>query len=333
MNLIQLLPVGKPPLPVIAPVAVFLVLLLFTSTRSPAAESSAVTLDPVITEVIEMLAADVDEAVIAQWMKSTGRRPADIGSGGIIALTEAGASDQLINSLLRRFEEGSATERLEFEPGDPAPEDPIGEGMETSIQLRAKQVWVDEDEPDRPREPSWDVYLYLDGEFVAWARPTLQGAPVEGQRILQVGSHEMRVVLQRYEEMRGGWLYESLAVPTLIGFDAGAGDPIEIEVEMKRIWGLWRQRQDGGPLSYVIRQGGRVLAEHPGTGGDPDRWSPICEDVEANFVDSDEIPKRFRNPMSRCVRWAEMWSDLRETTDRSAILKKLAESDFQPPVR
>lgn len=143
----------------------------------------------------------------------------------------------------------------------------------------------------------------------------------------------MRVVLQRYEDLRGGWLHESLSVPTLVTFEARSGSPIEIDVEMKRIWGLWRERKDGGPLSYLIRQGAEVLAEHQGTGGNPDRWSPVCEDVEANFRDKDGVPKRFRNAMSRCTQWSELWTGSGSVTSREEILDYLAEHDFEPPVR
>ena len=153
------------------------------------------------------------------------------------------------------------------------------------------------------------------------------------RRVLIPGPRELRVVLQRYEELRGGWLHESLSVPTLMAFEAVPGDPIEIEVKMTRIWDLWRQRKDGGPLSYFIRQGDEILAEHGGTGGDPNRWQPICEDVEANFVGSETVPKRFRNAMSRCIRWAALWTGPGKSIDRSEILRDLAKDDFEPPVR
>ena len=199
--------------------------------------------------------------------------------------------------------------------------------------MRAKQAFVDEDEPDSPRAPPWGVYLYLDGELVAWAKPTVKGEPVESRRSISGGEHELRVVVQRYEDLRGGWLHESRSVPTLVAFQARAGAPLEIEVEMKRIWGLWRDRKDGGPLSYIVRQGVEVLAADEGTGGNPDRWQPVCEDVEANFTDSQEVPRQFRGAMNRCVRWAELWSGKGQLTSRSEILTELARFGFEPPVR
>jgi hypothetical protein len=319
-------------------------LLLFPSNGALAAESSSTDLDPVVADIVEMLSAGVDEGVILEWLESTGRQPADVGSQGLIALTEAEASEEFVKVLLTLVEEEGgdgparaspplpATPRA-AEPTPPATQ-PVARGtVEAVIQLRAKRVWVDEDEPDRPRDPPWSVYLYLDGEFVSWARPTLSGEPVAARRVIKVGQHEMRVVLQRNEELRGGWLYESLSVPTLFGFEAEGGDPIEIDIEMRRIWGLWRQRKAGGPLSYVIRQGDEVLAENGGTGGDPDRWQPVCEDVEANFLEGETVPKRFRNSMSRCIRWAELWPGPGPATSREEILQSLAEYEFQPPVR
>jgi len=305
-------------------------------------------LDPIVAQVVEMLDADVSETVILQWLEATDRRPGDVGSPGLIALTEAGASQKLISGLLSLvgrtaspppvspeavapFPESSEELAVEAEPA--ATSSTGSDSAESRILLSAKRVWVDEDEPDAPREERWSVYLYLDGELVSWVRPTLQGEPVETGRVIRSGHHELRVVLQRYEEGRKGWRYESLSVPTLIEFEVQPEDPIEIEVEMRRIWGLWRQRNDGGPLSYVIRQGDRVLAEDSGTGGDPDRWQPVCEDVEANFPGSEKVPSRFRSQMGRCFRWDSLWTGAGTSTSRADILRQLAEVDFEPPVR
>ncbi len=255
-----------------------------------------------------MLSAGVSETLILQWLESTGRQPADVGSQGLIALTEAGASELLTNTLLelvevRREGEPVVEQQLADEAGEEeeanAPNSTTASppatrsDVEATIRLSAKRVWVDEDEPDSPRDERWSVYVYLDGDFVAWVRPDRKGEPVEAQRVMQPGHHEIRLVLQRYEELRRRWSYESLSVPTLVTFEVQSGDPVEIEVDMKRIWGLWRDRKAGGPLSYVIRQGSQVLAENDGTGGNPDRWQPVCEDVEANFPEAEKHAKGF----------------------------------------
>lgn len=304
--------------------------------------------DPIVDDVVEMLRAGVDEGVITQWLQSTDRRPSDIGRQGLIALSDAGASEQLISTLLERIEGGETdTAPTQTSPrakpvpeetqtaGVPATREPAGNGdsVEVIFNLSARRAIVEEDEPDSPRELPWWIYLYLDGELVAWTKPSMRGEPVEARRVVETGQREMRVVLQRYEDLRGGWLHESLSVPTLVTLEARPGSPIEIDVEMKRIWGLWRDRKDGGPLSYLIRQGAEVLAEHQGTGGNPDRWSPVCEDVEANFRDKDGVPKRFRNAMSRCTRWSELWTGSGSLTSREEILDHLAEYNFEPPVR
>ena len=297
-------------------------------------------LDPIVAQVIQMLNAGVSDNLILQWLDSTDRRPVDIGSQDLIALTEAEASEQLVTTLLELVEEGRVEEPTAgsavVEPAETPPPSPSAAGasaVEAIFELSAKRVWVDEDEPDSPREERWHVFLYLDGEFIAWTRPTKQGEPVEARRVIGTGPKEIRVILQRYEERRAGWFYESLTVPSIIAFEAEAGGPIEVEVDMRRIWGAWRDRNQGGPLSYIIRQGTRVLAEQSGTGGNPSRWQPVCEDVEANFPDAEGVPKAFRNPMSRCVRWAELWNGPGKTTSRSEILRQLAENDFEPPVR
>ena len=323
-----------------------LVLGLVGGASARDSSASEMPLDSIVSEVVEMLNAGVSDNLILQWLESTGRRPTDVGSQGLIALTEAGASEQLTNTLLelvgeRREGELAVGQHPVQKPrsvegaDSPAPYMeplvPVGGGVEATIRLSAKRVWVDEDEPDSPRDERWSVYAYLDGDFVAWVRPDRKGEPVEAQRVLQPGHHELRIVLQRYEELRRGWSYESLAVPTLVAFEASHGDPIAIEIEMKRIWGLWRDRKEGGPLSYVIRQGSNVLAENDGAGGNPDHWQPVCEDVEANFPAAENTPRAYRSSMERCVRWDSLWTG-GGATSRAEILRQLADHDFEPPV-
>ncbi len=312
------------------------------------ASRSDAPLDPIVSEVVEMLNAGVSDSLILQWLESTDRQPVDIGSQGLIALTEAGASDQLMTALLELVEQGRSTEPVSTPPtapepsrvepatpvsASPTPADVPGDGVQAIVSLSAKRVWVDEEEPDSPREPRWSVFLYLDGDLVSWVRPDAKAKPVEARRVIQPGRRELRVVLQRYEERRSGWRYESLSVPHLAEFEVRSGDPVEIEVDLRRIWGLWRDRKDGGPMSYTIRQGAEILAEQTGTGGNPDRWQPVCEDVEANFPGSDNVPRAFRNAMSQCLLWNTLWTGEGKSTSRTEILAELAEDDFEPPVR
>lgn len=322
--------------------------LLAVAAAGAESGTSDSTLDPIVSQVVEMLNAGVSDSLIVQWLEATGRRPTDVGSRGLIALTEAGSSEQLTNTLLglvgeRREGEPAVDQHLAQEPRsvegadsstpNAEPQVPAGGGVEATIRVSAKRVWVDEDEPDSPRDERWSVYVYLDGDFVAWVRPDRKGEPVETQRVIQPGHHEIRLVLQRYEELRKGWSYESLSVPTLVAFETSHGNPVAIEIEMKRIWGLWRDRKEGGPLSYVIRQGSQVLAENDGAGGNPERWQPICEDVEANFPAVENTPRAFRSSMERCVRWDTLWRDGAPSTSRADILSQLAEHDFEPSVQ
>ncbi len=323
-----------------------LVILLAVTGQGPLAAEKDRELDPVVAEVVQMLEAAVDEVVILQWLESTGRRPTDIGAAGMIALTEAKASKQLIDALLGsvRPSQGDSDTAGVAEPEGAISESPSPAGLaegarvtddhvEAVVGLRAKRTFTEEDEPDSPRDSPWWVYLYLDGELVAWTKPSREGEPVRVRRRLSVGEHEMRVILQRYEDRLQGWWYESLSLPHLLSFDVAPGDAMDISVEMVRSWGFWQSSKAGGPLRYEILRGGVVLAQSDGAGGDPERWAPVCEDVEANFSGGGEVPKRFRSEMSRCVRWADLWNGVGKSTSRSAILAELAEYDFQPPLR
>ena len=76
-----------------------LVLVFPLSARAEQAGDEAL-LDPVVAEVVEMLEAGVDEEIIDRWLAATDRRPSDIGAEGLIALTEAGASKELMGRIL-----------------------------------------------------------------------------------------------------------------------------------------------------------------------------------------------------------------------------------------
>lgn len=287
-------------------------------------------LDPVVAEVLEMLEAGVSEDLIRSWLDSTGRQPAEVTSTGVIALTGAGASDAFVEALLGLAgEPGAAVEEMVAveEAAD------AGKPVEARFLIRAKDLFTDEPEPDDPPPAPWDMYVYLDGEYLGWVTPSLDGEPADVRRLLSGGEHVLRVVLQRFDPKSRRYRYDSLSVPVAVTFTATVGDPLEIEVEMKRIWGLWRDRKTGGAFSYRVRQGVEVLTENDGTGGDPDRWRPLCEDVKANFPDKEKVPGIHSGDMARCIPWNELWADFGVATSREQILEMIDSYEGRPPLR
>jgi hypothetical protein len=57
--------------------------------------------DPVVAEVLRMLRGGVASPVVALWLDKSGKRPAAVGSGDLVALHEAGASDELLKRLIQ----------------------------------------------------------------------------------------------------------------------------------------------------------------------------------------------------------------------------------------
>ena len=287
--------------------------------------------DPVVAEVLEMLDAGVSDHLILRWLETTDRAPGDVSAAGLIALSEAEASEELIEALLR-LAGGSADGRPATGAGEAPitePEAPVDKAaddvaaqVEAHFLLVAKQLFTDEPEPDNPQPETWDVFVYLDGDLLGWVHPTLAAEPVEVRRLLSAGSHDLRVVLERYDAKSRMHRYDSLSVPVPVAIEARPGAILEVDLQVKRIWGLWRDTDSSGPLSYTVKQGTEILTENTGTGGDPSRWRPICEDIEANFPDAKKVPSVHRTAMSRCVGWPELWPDREPVTPRMEILAK-----------
>ena len=51
-------------------------------------------------QVLQMLRGGVTEPVIMAWLEKSGKRPAAVSSGDLVALHQAGASEQLMKWLL-----------------------------------------------------------------------------------------------------------------------------------------------------------------------------------------------------------------------------------------
>ena len=91
---------------------VALVVLLLVAGGGVRAEESEI-----VHEVVRMLQAGVEERVVLRWLDREGHYPASLSSDDLIALTEAEASDELMDRL---FAKPEAAER-EVEAAAPAP--------------------------------------------------------------------------------------------------------------------------------------------------------------------------------------------------------------------
>lgn len=334
-------------------IGLLLIALPLASHADQSGEETA-ELDPVVAQVVEMLAAGVDEEIIDQWLATTGRRPADIGAQGLIALTRAGASKDLIGQMLHLVADTSAPPSPAPEPSapvrvppplDPEPSAPqvldpvekeayptarVDTPADVLILLSYKRVITQEPEPDSPPPEPWTVFAYLDGELVAWVTDSMAAEPVRANRQLAPGRHLVRVTRERHIQRGRRWVHETQVAPTNIALDVVPGQEMEVDI---RFHGRWMDRQTRGPLSYAVRQGNQTLAKEGPTGGNPSGWQLVCEDVEANFPDAEKVPRLYRQDMARCVPWSTLWNGAGEQTSRTELLASMSESDFRPSFR
>jgi len=196
--------------------------------------------------------------------------------------------------------------------------------------LGYKQIVTQEPEPDSPPPEPWTVYAYLEGELVSWVTDSLAGEPVRSRRLLAPGRHLLRVTQERHLQRGKRWIHESRVAPTPIAFDVVPGEKMEVEIEFR---GRWIYRSSRGPLSYDVRRGNVTVVEDGPTGGDPSEWPPVYEDVQANFPDSEKVPRLYRRDMARCIPWSNLWKGAGEKTSRTDLLAEMGKSDFQPTFR
>lgn len=337
-----------------APLLIGLALLVVPVFARAEQKGDQSLVDPVVAQVIEMLDAGVDEEIIGQWLVSTDRRPQDMSAGGLVALTQAGASKDLIGRLLDLVADtGRSSEPLgnshaparvpppvDQEPLAPRILDEAGKeaypaaGVDIPADvlflLSYKKIYTQEPEPDYPPPEPWTVFAYLDGELVAWVTDSLEGEPVRANRLLAPGRHVVRVTQERHFRQGKKWVHESRVAPTFIAFDVVPGKEMEVDL---RFHGHWVYRGSRGPLTYAIRQGNRTLDEEGPTGGDPSEWQLVCEDVEANFPEDGKVPRLYRWEMARCTPWSDLWDGTGEQTSRTELLAEMRKSDFQPTFR
>ena len=311
-------------------------------------------LDPVVAQVVEMLDAGVEEEIIDQWLDATHRRPTDIGSPGLIALTRSGASKELIGRMLDLVADSvpapepvpdahapvGAAPPPDPEPSQPQLLDPVGKEAYPAARvdtpadvlflLSYKRAITQEPEPDSPPPPPWTVFAYLDGELVAWVTHSMSGEPVRANRLLAPGRYVVRVTRERHIQRGRKWVHETQVAPTPITLDVELGGELEVDI---RFHGRWMDRESRGPLSYTVRKGNRTLAEGGPMGGNPADWQLVCEDVKANFPEADNIPRLYRRDMARCTSWNTLWSGAGEQTSRTEMLASMSESDFRPKFR
>jgi hypothetical protein len=329
---------------------ILLVLLVLVTAALPArAGDPDPVLDPVVQEVVTMLNGGVAEPVVTSWLETSGRRPARVDGAELVALQKAKASDDLMKRLIR-LANGSA---LAPEPSlrqpapspQPAPPPPVpaapavppppaavpapvgaapaASGIPVRFQIGYRPFAADEN------APSWNLFVYLDGRFLAWEKPSTISITTRAEgfdRTLPAGHHVIRLVQERHERRHGsGWLHAARVAPQALAFDLAPGETWRVDLRLDEVK-LSRQ----GPLTLRVTSGDHEVAAASG-GGDPESWAPLCDDVEANAEPGKPPSAEARRELKNCVRWSGLWPGLAGVPPREQVRADLERDRFQPP--
>lgn len=284
-------------------------------------------------DVLEMLEADLSEEVVLEWLQGVEppvRRPT---AEELVALKKAGGTDRLLKALiaLSSAAEGPGDDALATTPpstaATAAPVMPVAEesaeaeatGVLVTFRLSYEAPKVDFD------EELWDLYVYLDGEPLAYVPPSFsildREKALEFKQRLTPGSHAVRVLQERHERRRGKrWRHAARASDQEFAFDLRTG--ISADIDLKYREG-WLSEHSDGPLRFRLVQEDEVT-ELEWVGGSPERWPLLCEELEAEG--------RARDKLEGCVSWPELWGES-EVPSRKAVRDALELFDYRPVPR
>ncbi len=299
--------------------------------------------DSLPEQVLEMLEAELSEEIVLAWLEGVEPPTPRPTPEQLIALKKAGATDRLLQALL----DLSRGERLEpAATGEPAPPASVADPIESASatapapaeEAGPEGALVDfrlqYDPPKFDHEDElWDLYVYLDGEPLAYVPPSVSfldqgGQALEFRRRMAPGPHTLRVTQERHERRpRGRWHHTARVSEQEFAFEVVDGAQGELELLFSE--GPLATRSTG-PLRFHFLQGERVT-ELDGVGGDPERWPLLCEELEAN-LESGAASREARRDLEGCVRWATLWGG-KGVPSRDSVRRALEMFDFRPVPR
>jgi hypothetical protein len=296
-----------------------------------AASTAPSAADPVVAQVLEMLRGGIAEPVIVLWLQKSGKRPAAVSSGDVVALHEAGASDELLKLLLTPAAGAAAAAAPAAQAPAPAPAPaaaPGGPGaasgaagapgaaVKVRFAVTYRPIFADADEPVPER---WLLCLYVDGRFLASvkAEPLLVPLPPRTfERELAPGKHLLRVTQERhlrYSRSRG-YASPARVDPSELPFELQAGAAAQIAVRFGE--GGVRHR---APVAVRLESGGKEVARLEPAAPDPDTWPALCEDVPAALPAGAKLPTLARRDLEGCVHWAALWPGAAAVPSRDEV--------------
>jgi len=278
-----------------------------------------------------MLSAGLSSEFVLSWLEGSRVPPARPTAEQAIAMRQAGASNELMVRLLELSTEEVADPALARPPvADPVERvGPLADGSGVGVAFELSYAPRFED-----GEPTWDLYVYLDGRPLSYVPATAASVlaelaePLVFERRIAPGTHTLRVSQERHGR-RGSdaWRHQARVAPDVFHFDLEPGLEARIEVRFEQ--GLEALLTGRGPVTFRMTQGERG-GELEAVGGYPEDWAEICEDVESETREWGE--KRRSRRLEGCVSWAELWPGA-AAPSRAAVWEALAAFDFRPVPR
>ncbi len=342
------------PLPAIAVLAILLIL------GGPA---TAEAQDGILDEVRTMLEAGMSEPIILQWLEGSEKKPPRPSAVELIGLKEAGASDELLARLLELADVGAhgmhppepapaAEPEAVVQPSTPAaptaeprPAAPVETTAVSSPPAASKPATAEPPAtaanevpvyfelsyfPDFDEdEDEWGLYVYLDGEPLTYvpAGSILSSKPLRFRQLLAPGSHTLRVAQEQHVKRgRDRWLHAARMSELELPLALATGERADAELKFRQSRLAFGRSE--GPLSFRLVQGKNVEVIEK-QGGDPEAWTLVCEEIEANAEEGKVLKKSLRRQLDACSRWTELWGDL-EVPGRDEVREALALFRYRP---
>jgi hypothetical protein len=300
--------------------------------------------DPVVGQVLQMLRGGVTEPVIMAWLEKSGKRPAAVSSGDLVALHQAGASEQLMKWLLQPAGGPAPAPDVAAPPAASAPPaanaappaagavppaaTPLAAGpVKVRFAVTYRPTFAD---PEQPVSERWLLCLYVDGRFVACvpAGPVLVPLPPRTfERDLAPGKHLLRLTQERhlrYSRARG-YVTPARVDPSVLAFELPPGAATQIAIHFGE-----RSLRHPGPVAVRIERDGKEVARLEPAAPDPDAWPALCEDVPAALPAGAKPPAPARRDLASCVHWPALWPGVEAVPAREEVRAEIARQGLQP---
>jgi hypothetical protein len=340
---------GIKPAPVLAGCLVALMVALAGIPTADAEAATTDSVDPVVADVVRMLDVGVEPGLVLEWVKSSGRQPRPLTADDMIALSQANAPKELVQALLELSAKPMPAAPVPAAPmpgyAVPGPVAPPGQGrppspgpaagsteccmLEVSVEYKAQEGY----EGDRTPAPAHDMYVYLDGEYLARITSLgdiFQRGPTRVKTRLAPGTHTVRLTRELHQQdkdllTKHGWDHVTTVSPTTLTLTVDQVATYNLDIR-------WIESQFTlkRPMSWRWSMNGEVLASEKNIGESYSKWPYLCDDVEASKADGAIDDWRAEDRMKGCVTWASLWPPGVKTS-RQDVLEYLARYDYSPP--